>query len=667
MAYTINLTDGTIFATIADGTINTSSSMILVGKNYAGYGEFLDENFIHLLENSSNNTAPGAPLTGQLWWDKANGLLKVYNGSVFKVVSGATSSQNAPTSSVAGDLWFDSTYGQLKVYSGTTWILVGPASISGQGVSGSVVETVRDNSSVDHVVIRFYVNDATVGIISKDATFTPQTAITGFTTISPGFQLSSSVPNALFRGTTTNAQTLDNITSDGFLSAISNDTTTGTLGILNDGGLTVGADGEGRISVTGSDVYIRNRQQDGNLFVQINDGGVVTSAISINGATGIVTIPTSLVVNGGITGTFTGNISGNFTAPGSNTQVTFNDAGLAGASAGLTFNKNTNALAVSGTTTVGNLAAGTGTITGGSLSITGTVTGGTITSTGAVTAAGTVTGGNISTTAGGTVTGTFLAAAGAITGGSLAVSNAITGGSVTVSGTGNIQGANIVATSRVVATGNIVTSGFFVGDGSQITNVSAGTSIANGTSNMAVIASGGNIRANVGGVSIISITSGGIVNNLGNGNGNIGSESSYFNRVFATSTSALYADVAERFAADEELAPGTVVELGGTAEITRSLEELSENVFGIISTQPAYLMNGGAGRDNTHPPVAMTGRVPVHVIGAIRKGDRLVSAGNGMARAAKPGESTAFNVIGRSLDDKQTTEQGFVEAIVTIK
>jgi hypothetical protein len=68
MAYTINLTDGAVFATVNDGTVNTASSMTLVGKNYAGYGEFLDENFIHLLENGANTTAPAAPLTGQLWW-----------------------------------------------------------------------------------------------------------------------------------------------------------------------------------------------------------------------------------------------------------------------------------------------------------------------------------------------------------------------------------------------------------------------------------------------------------------------------------------------------------------------------------------------------------------------------------------------------------------------
>jgi hypothetical protein len=137
--------------------------------------------------------------------------------------------------------------------------------------------------------------------------------------------------------------------------------------------------------------------------------------------------------------------------------------------------------------------------------------------------------------------------------------------------------------------------------------------------------------------------------------------------LFATATTALYADVAERFAADEYLEAGTVVELGGTQEITRSCTELSENVFGVISTRAAYLMNGGAGEDDTHPPVAMTGRVPVKVTGIIHKGDRLVSAGSGIARAARSGEATSFNVIGRSLVDKITLGSGTIEAIVTIK
>jgi hypothetical protein len=130
---------------------------------------------------------------------------------------------------------------------------------------------------------------------------------------------------------------------------------------------------------------------------------------------------------------------------------------------------------------------------------------------------------------------------------------------------------------------------------------------------------------------------------------------------------ANYADVAERFEADVELAPGTVVELGGVNEITQVNTDLSENVFGVISTRAAYLMNSSAGSDATHPPVAMTGRVPVNVVGIIHKGDRLVSAGNGQARAALPGEATAFNVIGRALRDKLDTDAGTVEAIVTIK
>ena len=78
-------------------------------------------------------------------------------------------------------------------------------------------------------------------------------------------------------------------------------------------------------------------------------------------------------------------------------------------------------------------------------------------------------------------------------------------------------------------------------------------------------------------------------------------------------------------------------------------------------------MNGAAGEDKTHPPVAMTGRVPVQVVGSVKKGDRLVRAGNGTARSALPGEATAFNTIGRALASKSTSDVGLVEAIVTIK
>jgi hypothetical protein len=124
------------------------------------------------------------------------------------------------------------------------------------------------------------------------------------------------------------------------------------------------------------------------------------------------------------------------------------------------------------------------------------------------------------------------------------------------------------------------------------------------------------------------------------------------NVVHATSTSAQYADVAERFEADAPMSAGAVVEVGGTAEITETTTDLSDRVFGVISDQPAYAMNAGAGNNESHPFVAMTGRTPVRVTGAVNKGDRLVTSSvKGCARAVATGESISpFNVIGRALE-----------------
>jgi hypothetical protein len=156
-----------------------------------------------------------------------------------------------------------------------------------------------------------------------------------------------------------------------------------------------------------------------------------------------------------------------------------------------------------------------------------------------------------------------------------------------------------------------------------------------------------------------------------NGTINIGASGTKFGNVYAnylvgTSVTAQYADLAERFEADTAYPAGTVVALGGAKEITAATEDLTEDVFGVISTRAAYLMNGSAGDDITHPAVAVQGRVPVRVVGQVRKGDRLVSAGSGLARSAARSEITAFNVIGRSLQDKTTMEEGVVEAIVKL-
>jgi hypothetical protein len=306
-----------------------------------------------------------------------------------------------------------------------------------------------------------YVNNVICGIWSKDATFTPAAAISGFATIGPGLNMSTTVTNAVFNGTATNADTLDTLNSTSFMrsdAATSNNT---SISVLSDTGLYVGGDSDGRMFVSGTDVYVANQTQDGDTIFQVNDGGVTTTALTIDGATAGLVAPKTLTINSG---------------------------------------------------------------------------------------------------------------------------NAVT--------------------------------------------------------------------------AIINGGTGGI--------GNIGASGQGFNTIFAKATTAEYADMAERFHADAEYTSGTVVELGGVNEITLCQDELSNSVFGVVSTKAAYLMNGGAGTNATHPPIAMTGRVPVNVMGFITKGDRLVSAGNGVARSANLDEITAFNVIGRALESKTDEGIGSIEAIVKI-
>jgi hypothetical protein len=594
MAYTITLTDGTVFATIADGTVNTASSMTLIGKNYAGYGDFLDENFMRLLENGSNTTAPAAPITGQLWWDKTNNLLKVYNGSIFKTISAATSSASAPSGNVTGDLWYDTTNQQLKVWTGAAFIVVGPAFSSTQGTSGAIPETITDSVGATKFITSLYVNNNRVGIVYDAASFTPQAGLQPtFPTIFPGITLTTT-NSPLFAGTANNASFLNSLTASQFMRSDTNTSTTGVVRVLNNSGLFAGTGNAFNAAQSSNDALVRSTVTGGNLVIQANVGGTLQTVASALGASGV--------------------------------------------------------FAVANAATVGTTLTVTGNITGGNLN-----------------------------------TGAQVVATGNITGGNIITAAAVSAASV--SATGNVQGGNLRTTGLVSAAGNISSSGniaatYFLGDGSQLTGISAAVTVSkmsNGSTEANIGTPGGNANISVGGVSNVvvftttdqifgtQITVPGIAKSGTNAVGNIGSSSNYFNRVFATATTALYADVAERFAADEYLEPGTVVELGGEKEITRAREPLSESVFGVISTAAAYLMNGGAGEDDTHPPVAMTGRVPVQVTGLVRKGDRLVAAGEGLARAARSGEATAFNVIGRALEHKHTDGTGMIEAIVTIK
>jgi hypothetical protein len=480
--------------------------------------------------------------------------------------------------------------------------VVGPGFSTAQGTSGAIPETILNSVGATRYITSLYVNNARVGIVYEGASFTPEVSLqTAFPTIFPGITLSASVAGAVFAGSATNAQLLDNLDSLQFMRSDTATATTGVLRVQNNTGLFVGAANVFNVNTTTTDANIKSNISGGNLILQANVAG-----------------------------------------------TTFNVA---------------TALGANGTFAIANAATVGTTVSAG-----GNITGGNLTTSGQVSAIGTITGGNLTTL--GTVSGAILSAGGNVDGGNLNLAGIISSaGNITTAGTANIQAGNIKA------------SGKFIGDGSGLTNLGslAVGSIGNGTSTIGIDGPNGNAVITIGGTAnVVTFTSStaffiGTVSVTGidkigaNNQGNIGGPGAYFNRVYAQATTALYADVAERFAADELLEPGTVVELGGTAEITRSQQDLSENVFGVISTRAAYLMNGGAGEDDTHPPVAMTGRVPVKCIGTVRKGDRLVSAGDGVARAAQPGEATAFNVIGRSLENKLSAEPGTIEAIVATK
>ena len=682
MSYTINLTNGAIFATIPDGTINTSSSMVLVGKNYAGYGEFLDENFVHLLENSSNSTAPTAPLKGQLWWDSSNNLLKVYNGSQFKVISAATASGTAPTSNVAGDLWYDSTNSLLKVYTGTGWLTVGPSSVNGTGATPVVVS---DTLSVSHNIIELTVGNAVVGIVSADAAFTPSPSIAGFATVRPGFQLSTQGGAYFFQGTATESQTLAGLTSSQFMRTDTSTSTSGSIAVTGNvsvGSGLINAAGNGISNIGGAGAYFgtvhaASYRGDGSQLTGVVTPGAPASSLSVTGNTTLanLTILASKIIDAGL------NQITNVATPTMGTDAA---------------TKAYVDIAASGAITIRDDSANTTSLstTDGNLSLLGTANEVTVAITGQdqvtfglpdnVTVAGNLLINNDATIAGNlTVNGTTTTInSNAISTNDKAITlgnNQSTG--TALDGAGIDVGSNNLATWRFSNSGNAwvsnigvsavgnISGNYILGNGALLSGISAGSGsrISNGTSQANIGTTNGDIVFTVAGANIVTVSAAGIVNNQANGVGNIGSPTGYFNTIHARATSAQYADVAERFAADADYDAGTVVELGGSAEITKVGVDLSDKVFGVISTRAAYLMNAAAGTDNTHPPVAMTGRVPVKVLGQVNKGDRLVSAGNGVARAAAAGEASAFNTIGRALANKLDAGLGTVEAIVTIK
>jgi hypothetical protein len=346
MAYTVNKSNNSASPnqyTVQDGVVNTQTDLSFIGKGYAGYGEVIAENFLHLLENFSNSSAPTKPIQGQLWYDSTNNRLKVYSGSTFVPAGGNVPyQQTAPSALATGDLWVDSDTGQLYFYNGTTNILVGPPSSTGT-TNGFTFDTILDSGDANQNITKLFNDGNLIAIVSEDE-FTPKTSITGFSTIKKGITLSTSISGNKFQGTASDADALGGVSAANYLVTNANDTTSGTISIANDGGLIIGADSDITMTVDSSGGIISNTVQDTDITFKVNDGGATTTVMTIDGSEsrvgiGTATPSTTLQVSGTTTSTaFAGNLTG---------DVTGNIAGTGASSLGT--------LAMAGTLTTKNI------------------------------------------------------------------------------------------------------------------------------------------------------------------------------------------------------------------------------------------------------------------------------------------------------------------------
>lgn len=244
MSYTIKLTNDTTLAVIADQTYDqVSTSIVLVGKNLNNYGEYLNNNFIGLLENFADIIEPRSPLVGQTWFDKSEGRLKVYSTGTFKPVGAPIISGSAPANSVRGDLWLDTTNGILNWYNGTDFVNASKSYSDVTGKEGWLIETITDISNNDIPVSIFYSGGTKIAVASaEDISLNPTSLIPFFntSTIRAGITLNPAVAGIRFIGTATEAERVAGFSAEDYLLKDVYQVTTGELDISNNDGLSVG-------------------------------------------------------------------------------------------------------------------------------------------------------------------------------------------------------------------------------------------------------------------------------------------------------------------------------------------------------------------------------------------------------------------------------------------
>ncbi len=291
MAYTINRTDGTLLVDLIDGILDTDTTDIsLVGRNYTGFGEAVNENFIKILENFANTNQPVAPLTGQLWYDKSENKLKVFDGESFQSAAGSFLSESFPLGPIPGDTWFSTIDKQFYLYTGEQWQLIGPAFNETQGESGIVVESIDDQNLNKVTILKLVINNSLMAVLSAREFIPnqlPTNVIQGLVnegnptgTIFKGWNVLDKI-GFIYRGTAENAQNLLSVTGTPIPESIlvknnQQNTVADLFTIANSSGLVIGESGQGRFLVDNG-ISVRSVVEDSDFNIDVNSSSVATS------------------------------------------------------------------------------------------------------------------------------------------------------------------------------------------------------------------------------------------------------------------------------------------------------------------------------------------------------------------------------------------------------
>ena len=295
MPYTISYTDtvnkGSI--TVEDNTLNSETSLNFPGRGTTAYGQAVNENFLHLLENFANTTAPSRPVEGQLWYDSTAGVdqLKVYDGTNWVASGGLKKASSAPAvaNSSAGDLWVNTESQQLYLFTGSSWVLVGPDFSDGL-LTGAQSQAIVGVDDITYNVLTIKIEDQPVIIISSQS-FIPKTSIKGFRQgINPGMNIANEAIVNLqplkYYGTAEKAEALvvggATIPASSFLRGNSASTTNFQLSVKSNDGIKIGTGGQLSLGIDGETGVIQHNTSGSSIDIRMRNGNLTPTVVSIN-------------------------------------------------------------------------------------------------------------------------------------------------------------------------------------------------------------------------------------------------------------------------------------------------------------------------------------------------------------------------------------------------